>query len=113
MLVSEFIRQKNKIIFDKLGVILVPEKQIAECEQFKLSFDSSNKACPYCLAYTSICENCPMAKAGNDCYYEESTWKIFVDAIYTQTNIIWISDWYKAQPELVELYEQYNAELNQ
>lgn len=113
MTVVEFITRKNKIIFDKLGVILVPEDQIIECEQIKLDICNASYACPYChiYAFNFECRGCPMANAGNACSDSHSSWRAFYDKANKAKKITRIGHWYIEQPELVALYDQYNSEL--
>ena len=111
MSVVELIQRKNKIIFDDLGVVLVPEDQIQECPKHKLSLETSTSACPYCHVYNvgmGDCEGCPMAEAGNYCEAAEgSTWEAFTEAI-TLCNVV---EYYASNKKLVKLYKKYNKQF--
>ena len=114
MLVSEFIKRKNEIIYKHTGLILVPKDQIEECAQFPLRVDANDgSACPYCRAFyhkEGMCCNCPMYKAGNYCDGENSSYRSIVmlgeDRLFSLV--------YPTQPfheQLKDLINQYNEEL--
>lgn len=110
MTVSEYIRKKNKIIFDVCGLTLVPEEQIEECPQFELSTIDDTYACPYCrvyLDYDDFCAKCPMSKAGN-CCVDDSTDTYFVVANALGFSIVSNK---RVIEKLEPLIEQYNNEL--
>lgn len=106
MLVSEFIRKKNKILHKATGLDLVPENQIEECAQYPLSVEHDAAACPYCVAYPE-CYNCPMEEDDNNCLHPGSTYSVMRNTCQGPiTN--WNRSWHK---DLLELIKQYNSEL--
>lgn len=111
MLVSEVIREKNKIFRKYLGLDfdLIPESQIEECTQIPLSMHSSFSSCPYCVVYGKDCKECPMSKAGNKCDTYGSTWRKYCNFIYFGWTHI--SPRSPAYLPMVALIEQYNKEL--
>ena len=98
MTVIEYIKRKNKIIFDVTGVTLVPESQIVEVvtdNDLGLSYNDRDlvlilgDVCPYCQTFyvqdnttdercfadNNEYSECPMSIAGNKCRErEDSTW---------------------------------------
>jgi hypothetical protein len=96
MTTAEFLWKKNEIIRKATGKILIPEDQIVDEPKVKLSdeyFDYRNlmwSACPYCVRRSTIdesgeesrvqidCSTCPMKKADNCCFDENSTWNKIV-----------------------------------
>lgn len=113
MTVSSYIRAKNKILMECLGLgfDLVPEGQIEECEQKELSIASSINSCPYCLVFIhdSDCTGCPMEKARNRCNTSpENTWNKYNRSGDYNLHVYTSSPAYKP---MVELINQYNREL--
>jgi len=92
MTVVEFIKEKNRIIYEETGLVLVPEDQIKECRQLTLDITVSDTSCPYCLAYSNNCDKCPMGKAGNVCDNYGSTWSRVTSAV--EAGDMFITDWY-------------------
>jgi hypothetical protein len=91
MTTSEFLRQKNCILRDTIGLNfdLVPEEQIIDLPQNlckPLSNATTSRSCPYCVGYSSLnacdhCVMCPMGLAGNRCSFHEkhdNTWQSYV-----------------------------------
>jgi hypothetical protein len=83
----EFMKEKNKIIREELGLKfdLIPESQMIELdeEQKKLAaanIDNENggTSCLYCIVFDS-CIGCPMNDAGNPCSDEGNTWVQYID----------------------------------
>jgi len=123
MSVVEFIQRKNQIIFDDLGVTLVPEDQIEECTKHKLFLDiNPTSACPYCAVYyynpeeddedsddpDLWCPHCPMAKAGNVCgIHADDTFTTFTDSLGVTT----VMEYYKSSSKIAKLYEEYNKQF--
>jgi hypothetical protein len=113
MLVAEYIKRKNDIVFAKTGIILVPEDQVEEVKQFPLSMDSDARACPYCLAFyfqDTLCEGCPMDKANNNCeasFHTKSTYEKVKGVLHGEQ----IVNTYGIKDELFDLIYQYNKEL--
>lgn len=118
MSVVEFIHTKNKIIFKKTGIVLVPEDQIIGCEANKLDITKAHNGCPYCIVFASngpfdCGEECPMAKAGNKCGVSEGNSYGEVDNwVNANTDFDNLSTWYETLPEMVELYEEYNSQFD-
>ncbi|MCK5017351.1 MAG: hypothetical protein KAS32_09820 [Candidatus Peribacteraceae bacterium] len=109
MLVIDYIKRKNAIIFKHTDMVLVPEDQIEECEQKLLSMEKDMMACPYCVVYfdynTGECGGCPMARVGNDC--EEGSTYRNIDDKYDSL-VLDTQPWYE---ELRDLIDEYNSEL--
>lgn len=112
MLVSEFIRKKNEILFKHTGLILVPEAQIKECKKVHLDMGdryADSDICPYCKVFASTCLKCPMAKADNRCGASDSTYREL--RRHDKCNYSICSEstpWYD---ELKKLVDTYNREL--
>ncbi len=107
MSVKEFIKKKNKIIYDELGVTLVPEDQIEECPKHKLVTYSATRACPYCVVYfNDYCVACPMYKADNECKSIGSTWSRF----HLKLDIS-PTEFYNSNKKLQKLYDDYNKQF--
>jgi hypothetical protein len=113
MTVTEYIKQKNAILFKHTGVVLVPEDQIEECEQFPLSINhGDSQACPYCTAYgargfrLAKCTECPMGKVDNICNvsFGNTYSKVLKTGNITSPRTPWHN-------ELKQLIGQYNSEL--
>ena len=103
-----FLRRKNDIVERVTGHILVPEDQICNVPFVPLWDDSipdnlCGCYCPYCLIFGEFyCVDCPMARAGNECGAEGSTWTI--------CNEIWVGRATKDDMlELQALCKEYNA----
>ena len=119
MTVTEYIKRKNKIIFDEIGVTLVPESQIKECPQKFLNTGSDANMCPYCLVYDqdsedTKCEGCPMYDAENDCNAEDwdSTWRDVCRELKMEGGgTYYIFNYPKFHQILQNLVNQYNEEL--
>ena len=119
MTVTEYIKRKNKIIFDEIGVILVPKSQIAECEQWELNMHSDADMCPYCLVYNQDgeednCEGCPMFDAGNSCDSGDwdNTWReVCKELKMEDRGTYYIYNYPKFHQKLENLVNQYNEEL--
>ena len=119
MTVTEYIKRKNKIIFDEIGVTLVPESQIEECEQWGLNMHSDAAICPYCLVYDqdggdNSCNGCPMFDAGNDCNAEDwdSTWRDVCKELKMEDGgTYYIFNYPNFHQKLENLVNQYNEEL--
>lgn len=105
MTVTEYIKAKNKIIFDATGMILVPDDQIQECVQLPLDMAYDGNACPYCKAF-QYCTNCPMYINKKSCptYFE------VVDHI-GHSLVSSTTKNEKIAIPLRKLIEQYNKEL--
>ena len=87
MTTSEYIRSKNQIALDLVGVIITPENQIVDIEFHELEPTIGDYSCPYCQKYQATgrrsCRGCPMSEAGNECgISKDSTWYIFMTAIH-------------------------------
>jgi hypothetical protein len=114
MTVVDYIKKKNEILHKHTDVILVPEDQIEECEQYPLSMVADSRACPYCKvyfgdSYLTRCDKCPMNVVGNNCKNETSTYSQIVPL--RSTSITGTkTPWYK---ELKKLIDQYNKELKE
>jgi hypothetical protein len=115
MTVVEFLKQKNLIIREVLGIDfdLVPEDQLEERERRLLFTTSDGAMCPYCVVYFGpnsaielLCIQCPMHKAGNNCNLSpNSTYRRI-------TKIVgYITTYKPIMVELVPLIRQYNKEL--
>ena len=114
MKVTKFIKRKNKIIYNLTGIILVPEDQIVEVPKHKLNIAGGEGSCPYCLVYIDDidCEDCPMAKANNECTRtENNTWDQLIEWVEDNTEFSSPSDWYQSIPEMVKLYKKYNKQF--
>lgn len=110
---SDYIRRKNEIIKRETGgEELVPDNQIKDLGVFpelrlkqEPELGGDEDACPYCQAFPSSCDGCPMALAGNKCRELGSTYNEVVDildgTITSDSNI---------RSALAKLIEQYNAE---
>jgi hypothetical protein len=103
MTVREYIIEKNKLIYDQLGLILVPEDQIIDIEPMKISEEADYLACPYCIKYL-FCHGCPMNKADNNCNNLNSSYGQCVEAA-NKTNLV------QSIKGLPELIAKYNNEL--
>jgi hypothetical protein len=109
MSVKEFIKKKNKIIYDEFGITLVPEDQIEECPKHKLDTYSAIRACPYCVVYVNDrCVDCPMYKAGNECNSVVSTWSNF--HLKLGMNLI---EFYESNKKIQKLYAKYNKQFKE
>ena len=116
MTTSEFIKEKNQILREVLGLPfdLVPADQIEDVKKVKLSTEFTTSSCPYCAANLTDnkCKNCPMAIAGNGCLKsEESTWRRYIT--YCKKNSITqavfpSSSAYKPLSDLIDKFNQSN-----
>lgn len=113
MTTEEYIRAKNKIIYDATGLTLVPEEQIVDIDTKlvgKLSMGDDMKACPYCKVYLhkytlENCKKCPMSIANNTCIAIESTYRKITKS---NPSIIEID-----KDRLSDLIDKYNEELEE
>lgn len=111
MKVSTYIRRKNDILREHLGLDfdLVPEPQIEEVPKRHLSNTTSESSCPYCHIFNSTytdCEGCIMDTADNACVAEDSTWNM-----YTENTNITDCHWMPTSPAykpMNELITEYN-----
>lgn len=106
MTVIEYINRKNTILFNKTGIQLIPDDQIVECKQVRLTKTTfASDMCPYCKVYID-CMECPMKLAGNQCGTVTDTWSIMLRIYEGLATNSFVDD-----IELVELVDQYNREL--
>lgn len=113
MTTSTFIKRKNKILREYLGLSfdLVPSGQIEDIPATKrLRLDNGATSCPYCVEFDNDCDLCPMALAGNQCgSTSNSTWYIYITSIssyYFHTN-----SRSPAYEPMVALIEEYNKQF--
>ena len=90
---KQFLIEKNKIVFDVTGLVLIPDDQIIEhpfVRLLELELDEmglTTQICTYCMTYLDNknddgsddyepCEECPMFEAENYCSSDDydSTW---------------------------------------
>ena len=106
----EYMKEKNAILFEYTGKILVPKSQLVDVKISKpLSYENDSKACPYCHLYGVTCLDCPMHKAGNSCedYDNEGrTYKIVSDILYNKHGM----DIHQV-PEIIALVNKFNEEF--
>ena len=98
----DYMKKKNKILFDITGKWLIPKDQLMNVEARKLGYKDSD-ICPYCLLYLEDgCKECPMCKAGNRCVFYSSTYgKIRKEIVYHFYGI----------PKIVKLVKKYNKQF--
>lgn len=120
MLVSDYLKQKNKILKDYIGLQfdLVPEDQMQECRQFKLR-GNKLRTCshPYCEDYgfkdSETCAKCPLNNSDYK-FSDESCSDIVIKyEKYCKDNGI-LEHTQKLSPafeHINKLVEQYNYEL--
>jgi hypothetical protein len=115
MTTSTFIRRKNNILREYLGLNfdLVPPEQIVDIPATKrLYIDNVARSCPYCVEFEGDCDLCPMAIAKNQCEYgATSTWSMYILSIpfhnrHTRTNS-------PAYEPMVDLIEEYNKQFEE
>lgn len=114
MRVIDFIKKKNKLVFDETGVILVPEDQIIDLVPRKLSMHTDSSMCPYCNEFLyddrGECYDCPMNKAFNKCTgldeagnrQDNDSYAFSLEALDGKSVI--------SIPGMSELVDRYNAE---
>jgi len=130
MTTIEFLKRKNKIVFDVTGVQLVPDNQLIDLPYIKLSSDFCEeedgldlslhaKICPYCetyrekpdgTKYTRIdCTKCIMEHKGNGCFMGETDSGL--DSTWNQCYNLWDDDATKEDVlKLIDLVNTYNKE---
>jgi hypothetical protein len=113
--IREYIEEKNRIVKEATGLVLVPEDQIVDIPVSavgEMSVIGDMSCCPYCQVY-SCCQECPMGVVGNYCERsnENSTYLHVVRAlplpkgsVRTLTRCL--------RKELGELVDRYNSELD-
>lgn len=121
MLVSDYLKQKNKILRDYIGLQfdLVPEDQIEEIKQLPLNKDGASASCPYCVAAGAVyrstaipnCSECIMFKSNNICEKFGSTWSNYKDFCNSNNIKMHYIEGSKAYQPMLELVSQYNYEL--
>ena len=114
MTTTEFFKSKNKILRETLGLDfdLVPESQMVDVPFVELSTESGAHSCPYCMVFLKldkICDYCPMAKAGNKCVHQSSTWTKYCDKIVSKSgSYMHFYERSKAYEPMVKLINEYN-----
>ena len=111
MTVRRFFELKNELVFDAVGITLVPEDQIVDMDPVPLvGGDSDADICPYCVLYLEeefgrrSCEECPMETAGNRC--GNNSGSTYTDVAMRNEEIDGIIN----IPGVRELVNQYNKE---
>jgi hypothetical protein len=109
MLGTEYMRQKNRIIKRVTGCTLVKESNIIDVPKTKLYTRTDSikhleaSLCLYCVTGYDFngCEKCPIAKNGDACDTDGSSWRIcreLWERLATEKDI----------QELKDLIEEYN-----
>ena len=107
----EYMKEKNRILFEYTGKILVPKSQLVDVKITEpLSYENDSEACPYChLYYGATCLDCPMHKAGNRCDDSDNkyrTYKIVSGILHSKHYM----DIYQV-PEIRSLVDKFNEEF--
>ena len=122
MLVTDYIKEKNKILREEFGIDfdLVPEDQIKEVPARKLSTEFSTDMCPYCAVFgdnrffENDCRGCPMKEEGNRCGVDYgNTWDKFLNfmiEVYSENDYFNV---YSGNHRIVDLIEKFNSELEE
>ena len=105
----EYMKEKNRILFEYTGKILVPKSQLVDVKIIEqLSCNDDSECCPYCQLYAfNKCEGCPMDKSGNKCSSdnEGSTYmKVYYKLKEQDLNIHQV-------PEIISLVDKFNEEF--
>ena len=115
MTTSTFIRRKNKILREYLGLDfdLVPPEQIEDIPATeRLCIDSIARSCPYCVEFNGDCDVCPMAIAKNQCNCSaNNTWGMYVNSIPFSNRHTKSSS--PAYGPMVNLIEKYNKQFEE
>lgn len=78
----EYMKRKNELIMEDLGVILIPDSQISNVAVHKLGTENDADSCPYCHEYIENgCYGCPMSEAKNRCGVDDSTYDMLINSL--------------------------------